>query len=73
MSRWIDGDTLGPRARDRQVERSGELLARLHVRSQQYDPPDESKFRAWDDVYVTAENEWLNQFLSSSPVSETDK
>lgn len=73
MSGWIDGDTPGPKAKDGQVERCGELLARLHVRSQQFDPPDECKFRVWDDVYINAENEWLIQFLSSSPVSETNK
>src|SRR5262245_27757091 len=51
LSPWIDGDTLADRTERDWIERCGELLARMHVRSQAFDPPDEFQVRAWDEVY----------------------
>ena len=73
MYQWIDGETLGRHAVEQWVERCGELLARLHIRSQEYNPPDGLEFRPWDDVYAPAEDGWLRQFLAYSPLDDPEK
>jgi len=70
---WIDGETLGDRTETDWIERCGELLARLHVRSQFYDPPDDFHVRAWDEVYAPREVGWLRSFLAHSPLDNDAK
>jgi Ser/Thr protein kinase RdoA (MazF antagonist) len=73
MSRWIEGETLGDQTDLHWIERCGELLSRLHLRSQTYDPPDEFEVRSWDDVYAPSEDGWLRPFLANSPVDDAAK
>lgn len=70
MSEWIDGDSLGNQKGSQWIKASGELLARLHVRSQEFDPPEGFRLRAWDDVYLPFENGWLSSLLANSPFDE---
>lgn len=70
LSQWIDGETLGDHTDEPWIERCGELLARLHVRSQVFDPPDGFEVRAWDEVYAASEDGWLCSFLADSPVDD---
>jgi Ser/Thr protein kinase RdoA (MazF antagonist) len=73
LSRWIDGETLDDRSEANWRERCGELLARLHVRSQSFDPPDDFEVRAWDEVYAPREEGWFRSFLGNSPLDDEAK
>jgi len=67
------GRTLGDRIETDWIEKCSELLARLHLRSQLYDPPADFHVRAWDEVYAPREEGWLRSFLASSTLDEDAK
>ena len=73
LSPWIDGDTFGDRTDADSVGQCGELLARLHVRSQAFDPPDDFHLRVWDEVYAPPEDGWLPLFLADSRFDRAEK
>jgi Ser/Thr protein kinase RdoA (MazF antagonist) len=73
VSPWIDGETLDVHTEANWIERSGELLACLHARSQFFDPPDDFELRAWDEVYVPREEGWLRSFLANSSLDDEVK
>lgn len=70
LSAWIEGETLGDRTEAHWIEKCGELLARLHVRSQAFDPPDDFEVREWDQVYAPPEEGWLVPFLAAEPFDD---
>lgn len=73
LSQWIDGETLDDNTDAKWIERFGELLARLHVRAQSFDPPNEFELRGWDDVYAPREEGWLRTFLADAPLDDEAK
>ena len=68
LSQWVEGETLGDRLDARSLEMRGQLLARLHIRSQFYDPPEDFSVREWDEVYAPSQESWLRCFLAELPV-----
>ena len=73
MYRWVEGETLGRHAEEHWIERCGELLARLHIRSQEFEALDGIEFRSWEEVCVPSEDGWLCQFLANSPLDVSKK
>jgi Ser/Thr protein kinase RdoA (MazF antagonist) len=73
LSHWIDGETLGDRTEASWIERFGELLARLHIRSCEFDPPGDLQLRAWDEVYAPSKAGWLRSFLPNAPLDDEAK
>jgi Ser/Thr protein kinase RdoA (MazF antagonist) len=67
---WIEGETLGDCTDAHWIEQSGELLARLHIRAQSFDPADDFEVQAWDKVYAPEEDGWLRTFLLDAPLDD---
>jgi Ser/Thr protein kinase RdoA (MazF antagonist) len=68
LSQWIEGETFGDRLDAHSLEMSGQLLARLHARSQCYDPPADFSVRAWEEVYAPSPESWLRSFLAEASI-----
>lgn len=65
---WIEGETLGDRVENHWLERCGELLARLHVQAQRFEPPPEFETSSWDEVYAPPDGGWLDSILAELPI-----
>lgn len=70
LSRWIDGQTLRDRTDEQWIESCGELLARLHVRSREFDPPSGFEATVWDEVCAPPAEGWLQEFLADAPLDQ---
>ena len=65
LSDWIEGPNVSELNAPGWPAKCGELLARLHQRSAEFQPSPEFNARAWDDIYATSPSaDWLACFLN---------
>jgi Ser/Thr protein kinase RdoA (MazF antagonist) len=70
LSQWVEGETLGDRLDAPSLEIRGQLLARLHARSETYDPPDDVSVRTWEEIYAPSHESWLRSLLGGLPADD---
>ena len=70
LTRAIDGPTLEATTETTAIERCGELLARLHLRSREFEPPPGFERPRWDPVFFPTEGGWLDEFFARRLVAE---
>lgn len=66
LSRWIDGRNMDQQLEDEWPARCGELLARVHQRSTEFQPSAEFAVRVWDATYAPQPRSWLDRFLEQA-------